>query len=683
MALGWSVGIDVGGTFTDAIAMHDDGRIRIAKVASTPKDPSLGLIDAFGELIDGGVDPERVGLVFHGTTIATNAMLTGRTGRVVLLATEGFRDVMAFRDGTRPLLYDLRQPRPNELVPREDRLGVRERLSSLGEVVEPLTGGEVDRVVGEVGSRNPEAVAVAFLFSYLWDDHERTIADALRAALPGVPVTASSEVAREFREYPRMATAVVNAGLRPVVGRYVEDAATGVADLGVRAPFLVMQSNGGCVPAERAEREAHRLLLSGPTAGVAGTIALAERHDLDRMIAFDMGGTSLDVCLVQGGVPPTTSRQVVEDHPIIVPSVDIVTAGAGGGSIAAVDRAGRLRVGPQSSGAEPGPAAYGRGGTEPTLTDAHVVAGVLGPTPLAGRLPLHPDAAHRALERVGKDLGLDPIAAAVGIISVATAHAVRALRRVSVERGLDPRGFSLVAFGGAGPLLAGRVLEELGLTSVVVPAHPGLFSAAGLLAASLRIDEAQTVLRPLTPELVPELLAWYRDARDRIVAQLVADGIARSRARVLASADCRYEGQGYELELPLAEISARGVTGLRRAFAERHAAMYGHADPREAVEVVTLRLAAFGDLERAAPAPLRRGSTSPPAEAHAGTRIASLPGMRRSAKVPVLHRQGLRARNRIDGPAILEQMDSTVVIGVRQTATVDPEGNLWLRRNAR
>jgi N-methylhydantoinase A len=601
----------------------------------------------------------------------------------VLLATQGFRDVMAFRDGTRPVLYDLRQPRPNELVRREDRLEVRERLSSLGDVVEPLTTAEIDRVVGEVGRRNPEAVAIAFLFSYLRDDHERMLADALRSALPGVPVTASSDVAREFREYPRMATAVVNAGLRPIVGRYVEDAAAGVAGLGVTAPFLVMQSNGGCVPAERAEREAHRLLLSGPTAGVAGTIALADRHRLDRVIAFDMGGTSLDVCLVQDGVAPTTSRQVVEDHPIIVPSVDIVTAGAGGGSIATVDRAGRLRVGPQSAGAEPGPAAYGRGGTEATLTDAHVVAGILGPTPLAGRLPLDPDAAHRAVERTGKGLGLDPVEAADGIIAVATAHSVRALRRVSVGRGLDPRGFSLLAFGGAGPLLAGRVLEELGLASVVVPPHPGLFSAAGLLAASLRIDEAQTVLRPLIPELAPELLAWFRDARDRLVAQLVADGIARSRTRVVASADCRYEGQGYELELPLGELSARGVTGLPRAFADRHAAMYGHADPREAVEVVTLRLAAFGDLERAAPAALRRGSAAPPAEARAGTLAARLPGMGRRSKVPVFHREGLRARNRIDGPAIVEQMDSTTVIGARQAATVDAEGNLWLRRSAR
>ena len=679
MAIGWTVGIDVGGTFTDAVAMHRDGRTSIAKVASTPKDPSIGLIDAFRELIDDGVEPAEVGLAFHGTTVATNAMLTGRTGRVVLVATEGFRDLMAFRDGTRPLLYDLRQPRPSELVDRDDRVEVRERVSSLGEVVEPLTDAEIDRVAGEVVRRRPEAVAVALLFSYLSDDHERRIAEALRDALPDVPVTASSEIAREFREYPRTATAVVSAGLRPVVGRYVEAAAEGVVAIGVRTPFLVMQSNGGCVPAERAEQEAHRLLLSGPTAGVAGTIALAARHGIDGVISFDMGGTSLDVCLVKGGVPPTTSTQVVQEHPILVPSVDIVTAGAGGGSVADVDRAGRLRVGPQSAGADPGPAAYGRGGTDATLTDAHVVAGILGSVPLAGRLPLDVDEAERAVGKVAERLGLEPIRAAEGIIAVAAALGVRALRRVSVERGLDPRGYALVAFGGAGPLLAGRVLDELGVAAVLIPPHPGLFSAQGLMAASLRIDDTQTILRRLENDLVPELLSWYRDASGRLIEQLRDDGIPRSSIRIVASADCRYEGQGYELELPLPSISSRGIGALRRAFGERHAAMYGHADPSESVEIVTARVSAFGDLERHEPERIERGTKTPPNEATIGERRALLHGLTRPQRVAVYQREHLRARNVIRGPAIVEQMDSTIVVGRGQHATVDEEGNLWLR----
>ena len=680
MVRGWTIGIDVGGTFTDAIATHRDGRTVIAKVPSAPREPATGLLEGVETLMRGGVDPAEVSLVFHGTTVATNAMLTGRTGNVVLVATEGFRDVMAYRNGTRPVLYDLRQQRPDPLVERDDRLEVHERISGAGAVVTPLTDGEIARVVDEVRGRDPESIAIALLFSYLHDEHERRLANAIRSALPDVPVTVSSEIAREFREYPRTATAVVNAGLRQIVGRYLEDASDGVAKLGIDAPFLVMQSNGGCVPAERAERESHRLLLSGPTAGVAGTIALAARHGVDDVISFDMGGTSLDVCLVQGGVPPTTSTQHVQDHPILVPSVDIVTAGAGGGSIATVDAASRLRVGPQSAGADPGPAAYGLGGTEATLTDAHVVAGILGASPLAGRLTLDVERAERAVAGVAEPLGLDLMSAAEGIVAVATAHSTRALRRVSVERGIDPRGFTLVAFGGAGPLLGGRMLDELGLAAVLVPPHPGLFSAAGLMAASLRVDEAQTVLRRLEDPIVEELLRWYRDVRDRLVEQLRADGIARSRIRVVASADCRYEGQGYELELPLAQISRVGVSALARAFTARHREMYGHADPREIVEVVTIRLSAFGDLDRHAPAEITRGTRRPPGDAHAADRRALLRGFRSPRRVPVYARGLLRARNVIEGPAIVDQLDSTTVVGVGQTATVDEEGNLWLRK---
>jgi N-methylhydantoinase A len=678
---GWLVGIDVGGTFTDGIAVHSDGRLRVAKVASTPHDPSVALVESLEELQRSGVDASDTLLVFHGTTVATNALITGRTGRVVLLATEGFRDVMAFRDGTRPVLYDLRQPRPSELVHRDDRLEVAERISGLGEVVLPLSDAEVERVVNEVVGRNPEAVAVAFLFSYLRDDHERRVAEAVRKALPRVPVTASSDVAREFREYPRTVTAVVNAGLRPLVGRYLDRAANGVQRLGVGATFLVMQSNGGCVPARRASAEAHRLVLSGPTAGVTGTIALAERHGLDKVISFDMGGTSLDVCLVDDGVPPTTSIQEVEDHPVLVPAVDIVTAGAGGGSIASVDRSGRLRVGPESAGADPGPAAYGRGGGVATLTDAHVVCGILGDE-LAGGLRLDAAAAERAVGAIGEPLGLDPVAAAEGIIAVATAHGVRALRRVSVERGVDPRGFTVVAFGGAGPLVAGRVMDELGVAAVVVPPHPGLFSAAGLVAANVRIDDAQTVLRALDDDLVPQLLDWYRGGVARLVDQLRDDGIARARIDTVASADCRYEGQGYELELPLRSVSAAAVRKLRAAFDERHAAMYGHADPSSRLEIVTLRLSAFGALERHRLATVPRGTRAPRGEAVIAHRRAAL-GRARPRRVPVYSRDLLRARNVIDGPAIIADMDATTVVRRGHAATVAPDGSLWLRGKRR
>lgn len=683
MARGWMVGIDVGGTFTDAVAVHRDGSTAVAKVPSTPNDPSRGLLDALESLAGDGVEPGSVDLLFHGTTVATNALLTGRGSRLVLLATEGFRDIMSYRDGCRPQLYSLTQPRPQELADREDRIEVHERLSGLGEVVVPLGDEEIRRVVRAAEERAPEAIAVAFLFSYLDDTHERRVADALRAALPGVPVTISSDVAREFREYPRTATAAVNASLRPIVGVYVREAAARAAELGVEAPFLVMQSNGGCVPAERAEGESHRLLLSGPTAGVAGAVALGLRHELDRVIAFDVGGTSLDVCLVQGGVPPTTPVQVVEDHPILAPSVDIVTAGAGGGSIASVDRAGRLRVGPQSAGADPGPAAYGRGGTEATLTDAHVVTGVLSrDTPLAGSLELDGGEARRAMERVAEKLGLDAETTAEGVIEVAAAHAVAALRRVSVERGVDPREFTLVAFGGAGPLLAGRMLRELDLAGLLIPPYPGLFSAGGLMASSLRIDESQTVLRLLDDELAVEALAWYRNARARLTAQLREDRIPRSRIRFVGSADCRYQGQGYELDVPLPALSATGINSLAARFERAHEALYGHANPGQPVEVVTLRLSAFGDLDTPDPPLIPRGARRPTRAARGADRSVLLPGARRRRRVGVYRRELLRSGNVVDGPAIIDQMDATTLVLAGQDARVDVEGNIWVRHKA-
>jgi N-methylhydantoinase A len=677
-ARGWIVGIDVGGTFTDGVALARDGTLRVAKVPSTPEDPSIGLLSCLRRLQADGVG--GIDLLFHGTTVATNALITGIGTRVVLLATEGFRDILSYRTGSRPRLYDLMQPRPSEMVPRRDRLEVRERLSSLGEVIVPLTEEEVRRVVEATAARSPEAVAVAFLFSYLDDRHERAVGRALRERLPDVPVALSSEVAREFREYPRTATAVINAALRPVVGRYLRAAAAGLRELGVDAPFLVMQSNGGCVPAERADREAHRLILSGPTAGVAGALAIAERHGLSRVIAFDMGGTSLDVCLAQGGVPPVTPVLRANDHPILAPTVDIVTVGAGGGSIASVDRAGRLRVGPQSAGADPGPAAYGHGGTEATLTDAYVAAGVLGPdTPLAGELQLDVELARKAVRRVGEAVGLDQRTTAEGIVAIAAAHAVRALRRVSVERGLDPRDFVLVAFGGAGPLLAGWMLDDLGLGAVLVPPLPGLFSAQGLMSTSLRIDESQTVLSVLGPAVIRSGARWFGAVGRRLTRQLREDGIDPARTRLIGSADCRYLGQGYELNVPVPTLDAEGLCAVGDRFHELHARTYGHADPAEPVEIVTLRLSAFGDLDRPTPPEVRRGGARPPAEALAGERRVHLRRMGR-ARVPVYRRVHLRAGNRLLGPAIVDQMDATTLVLAGQEARVDRYGNLWIRR---
>lgn len=675
----WIVAVDTGGTFTDAVALRSDGLIRVAKVSSTPRDPGVAFERALAELAACDVRPESTGMFFHGTTVATNALLTGRMARVVLATTEGFRDILGYRDGTRPAVYDLAQLRPRELVSRRDRIEVAERLSSQGGTLVPLRDSEIDRAVKQIAARGPEAVAVAFLFSYLDDRHEQAMVRALEERLPGIPVTASSTVAPEFREYPRTATAVVNAGLRPVVGGYLLGMRDRLRHLGVTAPLLIMQSNGGCVPADRAAREAHRLVLSGPTAGVAAAAALGARCGLRQLISLDMGGTSLDVCLVQDGVPPVTAVQAVDDNSILCPSVDIVTVGAGGGSIARVDRAGRLRIGPESAGAIPGPAAYGAGGDRATLTDAHVVAGTLPPAaPLASGLTLDVAAARRAVALVGDQLGLSADDAADGIVRVAAAQMTGALRRVSVERGIDPRGYTLVAFGGAGPLHAGLLLREMGFRAVLVPRYPGIFAASGLVSADLRVDKSRTVLRVLERELLGEAAAWYRDTARDVIARLRQDGIRRRSIRVAASADCRFVGQGYELSVPVASLGEAGLASLKARFCDLHLRTYGHADPGQQVEVVTLRLAAFGALPSLEPAATQRGSASPARSAVTGRARARMPGTTVPCELPVYDRERLRAGNRIPGPAIVHQLDATTVILESQRARIDAHGSMWL-----
>jgi N-methylhydantoinase A len=673
----WLIGIDVGGTFTDAVAVSARGETHIAKVPSTPDDPALALTAAVRELAALGVPLGQVTL-FHGTTVATNATITGRLARVVLIATEGYRDILSYRTGGRPSLYNLEQPRPRELAERRNRLEVRERLAWDGSIVTRLEDEEIERVMAEMRTREFDAVAVSLLFSYMNDKHESALERALTSAFPGTPVSVSSRVAREFREYPRTATTVLNAGLRPIVGAYLVRAQEKARSLGVTHPFLIMQSNGGCVPAERADRESHRLLMSGPTAGVAGTIALGAAAGKDRLISLDMGGTSLDVCLINDGIPPVTPMQHVDTHPILAPTVDVTTVGAGGGSIARVDAAGRLRVGPESAGADPGPAGYGRGGKEATLTDAHVVVGTLGEAPLAGRLSLDADASSAAVGRLAEELQMGLEAAGEGIIAVGMAHLQRALRRVSVERGVDPRDYTLVAFGGAGPLHASRLLHDMGLATVVVPRHPGLFSASGLMASDVRIDDSRTVLKILESPAIPELAGWYADASRRLTEQLREDGVPQSKMRLLGSVDCRYLGQGFELQVPLRGLRSDAFRRLGADFHELHQRTYGHVSLEEAIELVTLRLSAFGALPTSKTESIEVGGPTPRKDALLGARSVRLPGSGRRARVVVFRRDFLRARNRIKGPAIVEEMDSTTLILPGQHAKVDRFGRLWI-----
>lgn len=672
----WTVSIDAGGTFTDAVARADDSRVLVAKVASTPDDPSRGLANAVAALAAQGMPVGDVSLLCHGTTVATNAILTGNLARVGLVTTRGFRDVMGYRQSSRPNVYSLTPERPDDLVQRHARIEVDERLTSTGEVVVALDDAEIDRVVAEVAALEAEAIAVSLLFSYLDDTHERRLGAALRRALPGTPVTLSSEVAREFREYPRTATTVINAALRPVIGGYTDRAADAVAATGLRAPFLVMQSNGGSVPAGRAEEHAHRLVLSGPAGGVAGLVATAAQHGLDNVISLDMGGTSTDVCLVREQRIPFTTTQEVRDHVLLAPAVDIHTIGAGGGSIAWTDQTGRLRVGPQSARAVPGPACYLRGGTEPTITDAHVVLGTLGTGELAGDLVLDRPAAAAAVDRVGAVLGMSTDDAAEAILAIGLAHMVRAVRKVSVERGLDPREFTLVPFGGAGPLHAGLLLRHLGLRSVLVPSRPGLFSADGLLVAGLRLDLAQTVLTPFGPDAVPGIADWFRDAAETATKQIVEDGVPSADVVVSASVDCRYLGQGYELNVALDDWDDVALQAIPDRFHAAHEQLYGHANRDEPVEVVTLRVAAVG-AQRGPESAAGEHGGGERTDAVLARRTVRIPGFS-PQEVPVYQRSSLRFGDVFDGPAIVAQMDSTTVLCAGQRAEVVAGGDLLI-----
>ncbi|BBY28491.1 hydantoinase/oxoprolinase family protein [Mycolicibacterium sediminis] len=657
----WTVSIDAGGTFTDAVARSADGRVLVAKVASTPDDPSRGLANAVSSLVMRGMPVADVALLCHGTTVATNAVLTGNLASVALVTTRGFRDVMGYRQSSRPSVYSLVPDRPVELVERRARLEVDERLTSTGQVLTPLTDCEIARVVAEVRGLDVQAVAVSLLFSYLDDTHERRLGDALRSALPGVPVTLSSEVAREFREYPRTATTVLNAALRPVIGGYMLRAADALEGVGVEASFLVMQSNGGSVPAARADDAAHRLVLSGPAGGVAGLVATAERHGLDDVISLDMGGTSTDVCLVRNRRIPFTTSQVVSDHVLLAPTVDIHTIGAGGGSVAWTDRTGRLRVGPQSAKAEPGPASYLRGGVEPTITDAHVVLGTLGTDELADALVLDRGAACTAVDRIARELRLSTEEAAEAILAIGLAHMVRAVRKVSVERGLDPRQFTLVPFGGAGPLHAGLLLRHLGLRSVLVPSWPGLFSADGLLVAGLRLDDSQTLLARFDDGSVPRIAEWFETAAHAATDQLRRDGVPGDEITVTASVDCRYLGQGYELNVGLSGWGADELRTIPESFHAAHAERYGHANRDEPVDLVTVRIAAVGSYARVESAVDSKTGSGDVGRALVTHRDVRIPGFE-PARVPIYERTRLRADDVVDGPVIIRQMDSTTVV---------------------
>lgn len=681
--MSYRLGVDVGGTFTD-FALYDTetNRLEFAKTPSTPANQAVGVAEGIGGLIERyGAAPGRVEFFIHGTTVATNTLLERKGARTALVVTAGFRDVMQIGRQDRPDLYDWRVRRSAPLVPRRLRFEVLERVTHTGEALIPIRDEELARVVDDVLAAAVDAVAVCLLHSYANPAHERAVGGALQKALPGVPVSLSHEILPEFKEYERMSTTAINAYVAPVMERYLRRLERSVGDVGLKSDLYIMQSNGGTMGAETAiERPVHTI-LSGPAAGVIGAVAIAKQAGQENSISIDMGGTSFDVSLSYGGEVRRTHESEVEGLPVKAPMVDIHTLGAGGGSIAWIDPGGALRVGPQSAGADPGPACYGIGGDEATVTDANLVLGRLGAgSLLGGTMTLDVELARAAIEkRISGPLGLSIEEAAEGIVQVVNASMVKGIRVVSVSKGYDPREFCLVAFGGAGPVHASELAAEMDIPSVLVPVAPGVTSALGLLMADLRHDFAQTVLRPgseLSPE---EITSWYEQLETQAVEQMTREGIGPNDIALARTADARYVGQGYELEVPAAsgKLEQGQVEDIIQRFHEAHVRSYGYASRDNTVEVVNLRVTALAEMQRPQLAGKAREEGSE-AEAVVEERDVYFGNERKRAKV--YDRSLLHPGDAIAGPAIVEQLDSTTVIWADQIATVDGYSNLLLTR---
>jgi N-methylhydantoinase A len=650
------VGVDVGGTFTDLIAALPDGKLEIRKVSSTPREPSQGLVRAIDALGTG----RAIDVLVHGTTVATNALLERRGARVALVTTAGFEDLLWLRRQDRPSLYDLARDHPPPLVRRDDVIGAVERMGRDGAVL-PLSDREMSRVVKAVGDRGCEAVAVALLFAFRHPAHEQRLAAGLRAALPGVPVVTSHETLPVFREYERTSTTTAEAYLRPSVSAYLTKTAS-LAGARAIGALRIMTSSGGTLAPGAAAAHAAGLALSGPAGGVVGARLVGEAVGLHDLLTLDMGGTSADASLVTGGVALSEGAASVAGIPVALPAILIETVSAGGGSIAAVDEGGALKVGPRSAGAEPGPACYGRGGTEPTVTDACLVLGWLDPAqPLADAVRLDRDKAVRALSTLG-----EPRRQAAGIVAVATAVMARALKRVSVARGIDPRAMALLPFGGAGPLFGCALADALGMARVVIPPHPGVLSALGLAAAPERVDLLASFHRPLAALDRAALAAALDSLRAAAAAALPGDAV------VLAPfADCRFAGQGYEVTV---RVSQDDPAALATAFRSAHLARFGYADVGQPIEVVNLRVVA----ERPAIAPPlgRRTSVGQPTPVH--REIVTRDGT--AVRAAVWPLGALSAGLELEGPAVLAGSDATGLIEPGWCGTVHPSGAVIVER---
>jgi N-methylhydantoinase A len=672
------IAVDIGGTFTDVAVLDEEtGEMKVTKVPTTPKDFVEGFLNGIKRA---EVIPRETTRLIHGTTVATNAVIQRTLPLTAIVTTRGFEDILEIMRGNRPMsgLYDIRWKKPAPIIPRWLRFGVSERIDCNGRVVEKLDEEQAKDVVSRMKKLGVKSVAICLLFSNVNPSHEQRVAELISESLPNVTISLSSYVNPQIREYERTSTTAIDASVKPVVAEYLQRLETSLSKLGFSCPLMIMKSSGGIMSSNTAKQIPIETIESGPAGGVIGAANLAFSVGED-LLAIDMGGTTFKVSVIEGGTPRLKNEGEVEwGIPYRTPMIDLSEIGAGGGSIAWIDSGGILRVGPQSAGADPGPVCYGIGGDKPTFTDASLVLGRIDPDNfLGGEMRLRREASEEAItEQIAKPLGMEPLEAAAGIVKIAEANMLGSMRVSSVERGYDPRDFVTVAYGGAGPMVASTLARELGSPTVVIPPHPGIFSSIGMLYSDLRLDVSRTHMGRIESMKMDEVASVYADLESKLESAMREEDFA-GKVVFLRFADIRYVGQNYEVttRVPPNELTEEKRQDIIESFNEEHKRIFGHSKPDEPIEMLTLRVAAIGGMRK--PARKRQTKASERnAKPRHGHHEVYFEESESYQPTPSYERGDLGAGYEVTGPAIIHEMDSTIVVRPRQLAAVDDFGNV-------
>ncbi len=673
--------VDTGGTFSDFVYVNDETReVSVAKIPSTPDDPSRAILAGVEELIARGVAPEDIRYFCHGTTVGTNALLEGKGVRTGLIVTKGFRGIYEVAEQSRPhgpAIFDIMYDRPPMLAPQSRTGEAAERVSFEGEIIEPLDEEALRETARALRETDVQSIAVCLLFSFLAPQHEQRVREILAEEIPGCSVSLSSEIVPQIREYYRLSTTVINAYLQPILAHYIANLDARLKSAGVTTPQkYIMQSNGGMATFEATAKKAVATVLSGPAGGITASVHACRTTGVQNLITFDMGGTSCDVALIKDGEPSISNRGKVEGRDVALPMIDINTVSAGGGTLAHVDRFGELVVGPQSAGAMPGPACYMRGGTQPTITDCNLVLGYLSPGNfLGGKMTLDAQASRDAIANaVAKPLGVSVEDAAEGIVRIINVKMQEAIKAISTMRGHDLRDFMLLAFGGAGPLHSGRIAQDLGMAGVIVPLYPGVYSAMGLVMSDVKHDYIRSRLTALSNVSEAQVNDVFAQLEGQAREDLAQEHFAPAQTDIEYALDLRYAGQGYEITLPCpAPLAPGDLKTLRAGFDEEHRKMFGHTAPNEPVEIVSYRLRGIG---RVPPVELPefKPTGAPLSEALREMRPARFDG--RMVDCPVYQRERLDVGASFEGPAIIDQLDCTTVVPPGQKVRIDSYRNM-------